>query len=184
MRSVCCGTETFEHLAAQAAAYVKNSCLDHAKSGPEFRQSLTKATGDTNRLSRSNISTPAWTKLSGKSRSGAAKGRTEDSRRGREVAARSKIPRLRQVSSIQCNLVYQFACVTDQRSQSTLLDPLALGKSPGFSGSAMRLLSRRFGNEARNKWLFEIARFPHLVDGALSDYRRFTHAPGSLATKT
>ena len=48
----------------------------------------------------------------------------------------------------------------------------------------MRLLSRRFGNEARSKWLLEVARFPHLVDGALSDYRRFTYAPGSLAAKT
>ena len=50
MRSVCCGSETSEHLAAQAAAYVKTSCLIYAKSEAKFKQSLTRALGATTRL--------------------------------------------------------------------------------------------------------------------------------------
>ena len=52
VRSVCRGTETSEHLAAQAAENVNNSCLNYAKSEPQFTQSLTKTTGATTRLSR------------------------------------------------------------------------------------------------------------------------------------
>ena len=84
---------------------------------------------------------------------------------------------------IQWNPVNQPPCVTVQRSQCTLLDRLALDKSPGSGGSVRNMVQRSrkdapplppFRKRGSEQVACEIARSPHLVGEALSDHRRRT----------
>ena len=127
----------------RARGGVKNSCLNNAKSGSKFKQSLTKTSGATTRLSRKehvHTSFDLWAaRVYSNSYRGfvpirRSKRRIEDGGGRRDVADRSTFPRLRQDLSIQWDPVNQPACDTDQRSQCALLDRPVLDESPGSSG--------------------------------------------------
>ena len=83
---------------------------------------------------------------------------------------------------------------TEQRSQcAPPKNRSAFDKSPGSSGSVEDTVQRNrkdapprspLRKRGSEQVAFDIARSPHLVDDALSDCRRLTYAPGSLAAKS
>ena len=97
--------------------------------------------------------------------------------------------------NICSHLVNQPACVKDQRSQPVYsvgstcsrqvfkfqwLSEERVSAQPKRCASSPTALPKRGSEQVA----FEIARSPHLVDEALSDYRRLTYTPNYFAAKT
>ena len=199
--------KTSERLTAHAAAYVKKSGLSYATSDLKFKRPATQTLDNTTRLSKyqhvntsshrtDHVAESDFFTRAARIYSNSYRGfvlirrsdpshdrRTEDSRGGRDVAARSKFSRVREELWNPWNLVINLLvshplartngdsalCWTDARCHRTeklvcSVDsiclrqvsqvPVALWGTRFSTIEKLRLLSHHFRNEAWNRWFF------------------------------